>query len=516
MKPSGPWRAASEFLGDPLGPLVPMLAYIHAESMRQRDLGLRLDPGGGGTLIQRIVRAVEAAIVEGRLRPGQALPGSRALAASLGVTRNTAIAALQQLEAEGWLVTEPSRGTFVAERPPLPGGHRPAPGPKAPASPGFDLPSRLSPLSAGMLGAINLADGLPDPRLAPTEALAKAYQRALRRHGEELLQYGEPMGNRLLRESLAAWISERHGIPVPPERILVTRGSRSALSLLGTALLRPGDRVAVEEPGNRGAWDVLGQGGRVELCPVPVDGEGMCPGPLQRLLEGSTLRALYLTPRRQHPTTAAMSSGRARVLLELAAAHRVAILEDDYDGAFHYREPRALPLLALDGTGQVIHLASLSRLLAPGLRLGYIVAPEGLAERLGRVRQTLEWQGDRVQEWALADLIRDGELSRHLRRVARIYAARRDRLGEGLQRAFPEALAFDLPEGGLAYWLRVGKGIDPEAWSLAAKARGLLLHPPRQFFAGSPGPFLRMGFAQADEAELDEAVARLKAALPGG
>ncbi len=482
--------------------------------MRQRDLGLRLDPGGGGTLVQRIARAVEAAIVEGRLRPGQALPGSRALAAALGVTRNTVIAALQQLEAEGWLVVEPNRGTFVPKRPPRPGGQGKAPGPRPSASPGFDLPSRLSPLSAGLLGAINLADGLPDPRLAPTEALAKAYPRALRRHGEELLQYGEPMGNRLLRDSLAAWISERHGLPVPAERILVTRGSRSALSLLGAALLRPGDRIAVEEPGNRGAWDVLGQGGRVELCPLPVDREGLCPGPLQSLLESTTLRALYLTPRRQHPTAAAMGPARAGTILELAAAHRVAILEDDYDGAFQYREPRTLPLLALDGTGQVIHLASLSRLLAPGLRLGFIVAPEGLAERLGRVRQTLEWQGDRVQEWALADLIRDGELSRHLRRVARIYAARRDHLAGLLQREFPETLAFDLPEGGLAFWLCVAKGLDPEAWILAAKGRGLLLHPPRHFFSGTPGPFLRMGFAQADEAELGEAVVRLKDAQP--
>jgi GntR family transcriptional regulator/MocR family aminotransferase len=482
--------------------------------MRQRDLGLRLDPGGGGTLVQRIVQAVEAAILEGRLPPGRALPGSRGLAASLGVTRNTVIAALQQLEAEGWLVAEPNRGTFVADRPPLPGGHHRAPGPKASASPGFDLPSRLSPLSAGLLGAINLADGLPDPRLAPTEALAKAYPRALRRHGEELLQYGEPMGNRLLRDSLAAWLTERHGIPVPAGRILVTRGSRSALSLLGAALLRPGDRVAVEEPGNRGAWDVLGQGGRVELCPLPVDGEGLCPGPLQNLLESTSLRALYLTPRRQHPTTAAMGPARAQAILELAAAHRVAILEDDYDGAFQYREPRTLPLLAQDGTGQVIHLASLSRLLAPGLRLGFIVAPEGLAERLGRVRQTLEWQGDRVQEWALADLIRDGELSRHLRRVARVYAARRDHLAGLLRREFPETLAFDLPEGGLALWLRVRGNLDPEAWVLAAKARGLLLHPPRHFFSGPPGPFLRMGFAQADEAELAEAVGRMKDALP--
>lgn len=486
--------------------------------MRQRDLGLRLEPGGRGTLIPRLAAAVEAAILDGRLRPGQALPGTRALAESLGVTRNTVVAALQRLEEEGWLVSEPNRGTFVAPRPPS-GPARGVPASAAPGAPvpgaGFDLPSRLSPLSAGVQGALDLADGRPDPRLAPMDALAKAYQRALRRHGEELLQDGEPMGNRLLRESLAAWLSERHGAAIPADRVLLTRGTRSALALLAAALLRPGDRVGVEDPGNRGAWEVLSLGGRVSLVPLGVDHSGLRPDALARALEDGPLRALYLTPRRQFPTSATLDADRSRTILALAAEHRVAVLEDDYDGAYHYAEPRILPLLAADATGQVVHLASLSRLLAPGLRLGCLVAPAGLAERLGRVRRDLAVQGDRVLEWAVADLIRDGELSRHLRRASRVYAARREALAGLLRETLGGTLDVEVPGGGLAFWMRVGRGIDAGAWVAGARKQGLLLTPPSWFsFEGHALPYLRLGFAQADETEAAAAVARLKTSLP--
>lgn len=483
--------------------------------MRLRDLALNLDEQTGETLTQRIARGLEQAIRDGRLQPGVALPGSRSLAEDLGVTRNTVIAALNLLEDEGWLVTERARGTFVAHD--LPIGDAISPNSSLPffenKGLGFDLPSHLSPLSKVIPQRLNLANGTPDARLAPTEAMAKAYQRALRRHGEELLQYGEPEGNQMLRNAVAAWATERYGVPISAKQVLITRGSRAALTLLSLALLKEGDGVGVETPGNRGAWDILRQCSKADLKGLPMDEEGVRLDALEPLLVQKRLKALYLMPRRQCPTTRTLSPDRAKALLALAAQHRMAILEDDYDAEYHYGEHRPLPLLAQDKTGQVIHMGSLSRLLAPGLRLGFIIAHEGLIERLGRVRRSTEHQGDRVLEWAVADLIRDGELARHLRRVRKIYEARRDFLVDRLRGEFGSLLTIEVPQGGLGLWARVSETVDAKTWVQNMAHCGLTLNAPESFFLDTPEACLRIGFSQADEVELEEAVKRMKQAL---
>lgn len=481
--------------------------------MRLRDLALNLDDQPGETLTQRIAKGLEQAIRDGRLAPGVALPGSRSLAEDLGVTRNTVIAALNLLEDEGWLVTERARGTFVAPNLPLDVKPTQSTSISGGQHLGFDLPSNLSPLSKIVPQRLDLVNGAPDARLAPTDAMAKAYQRALRRHGEELLSYGEPAGNQMLREAVATWATERHGVPVTFKQVLITRGSRAALTLLSLALLREGDAVGVESPGNRGAWDIFRQCSKAELLPLPMDEQGLCVDELQKTLEQRRVKALYLMPRRQYPTTRSMHPERAKTLLELAARHRMAILEDDHDAEYHYGEQRPLPLLAMDKTGQVIHIGSLSRLLAPGLRLGFLIAHESLVERLGRVRRNTEHQGDRVLEWSVADLIRDGEVARHLRKVRRIYEARRDFLTDRLKSELGHALEFEVPAGGLSLWAKVSKDIDASAWVQRMAQQGLALTEPQQFYLENPEGYIRIGFSQADEVELEEAVRRMRLAL---
>ena len=481
--------------------------------MRTRDLLLILDDSPNVALGQRVVRTLQRAILEGRLAPGTPLPGSRVLSEMLGVHRQTVVSALQDLEAQGWVVTVANSGTYVAQE--LPSQDRPkSPEPAQPPTElGFDLPSLFQPVSTTPTGALLLADGAADPRLAPAVELSRAYQRALLRHGSRLLQDRDPLGNSLLRETLAAWISERHGIQVGPERILLTRGSRGALALLVNALSRPGDLAAVENPGNRGAWEIFQQGARLGLRAVPVDPEGMDPAALEALLKKERIRMLYLTPRRQFPTGVSMSRQRGAELLRLAAEHRMAVLEDDYDGEFTYSERRAEPLLAQDVSGQVIHIGSLSRLLAPGLRLGYLVLPAPLVPLLARVKRNIEEAGDAALEWAVADLIRDGELSRHLRKARKVYQARRDYLVALLSDRLGEHLEVALPGGGMGLWVKNKGGVDADAWIRSARGCGLVLNAPSHFFLENPEPAFRMGFAQANEAELDLAVARLAQAL---
>lgn len=482
--------------------------------MRPQDLLLELVDVPGSVLYKRIAVTIQNAILEGRLPRQTALPGTRVLADLWGVNRRTVMAALQELEAQGWLVTLPNSGTFVASE--LPSGAaaaKPA-GPDPATRVGFDLPSLLHPASTSLAGDLLLADGSPDPRLAPAEELAKGYQRALRRHGPRILDDRDPLGTPLLREVVAAWVAERHGLRVGADRIMITRGSRESLGLLAMAMQRPGNLVAVENPGNRGAWDILQQVGKMDLRPVAVDGEGIVPDALEEVLRKERVRFLYVTPRRQFPTTAVLSGARRKALLALAETYRTAILEDDYDGEFCYEETRTEPLISLDQTGQVIHIGSLSRLLAPGLKLGYLILPTPLVPYLAKVRRNRGELGDPVLEWAVADLIRDGDLLRHVRRVRKTYAARRDQLVGLLRRDLGDHLDVASPGGGMSLWLRGKEGVDLEAWIKGARSRGLILNPPSHFLLGAPGSGFRMGFAQADAVELEEAVARLVGTRP--
>jgi GntR family transcriptional regulator/MocR family aminotransferase len=201
-------------------------------------------------------------------------------------------------------------------------------------------------------------------------------------------------------------------------------------------------------------------------------------------------------------------------VLELAQRHRMAILEDDSEGEFTYEGKPLLPLACGDPTGQVIYMSSLSRLLAPGIRLGFLAAPQALVDRLARVRVRMDWQGDRVLEWSMGDLIRDGDLARHIRKVRRLYRERRDVLVEGLGRHLADCLEFQVPDGGLALWLRARRGFPFQPWLERCRNRGLLLHDGAHFrFSGAELDATRMGFAALEPAELDDALQRMRSAV---
>ncbi len=486
--------------------------------MRLRDLAISLDPGAKESLQLQITRTLGLAIRNGRIQPGMALPGSRQIAEELGVHRNTVLAALRELEAEGWVETRPGSGTFVTttlpdltpcswgafgDEPKLP-----------PSDPGYDLPLQLSPITTPFLALMDMSDGLADVRLAPTEALGRAYQRALRLHGDKLLQYGEPKGNLMLRQALAAMLSERRGLVTDPDQILVTRGSRMALDLVTLSLFKQGGVIAVEDPGNRAAWETIQQSCGAVLQPVPVDAEGMDLDALEILLKKQRVDLIYLTPHHQNPTTVSLSPNRRMRLLELAQRHRMAVLEDDYDFEYQYNGRSLLPLASGDPTGQVIYMGSLSKLIAPGVRLGFLVAPKGLVERLARVRLRMDWQGDRVLEWAVADLFRDGDMARHVRKVRKAYEERRDHLVACLREELDDVLSFSVPEGGLALWVHANPGLDLEAWTQRCKQQSLIIQPGSHFsFNRTAIGATRLGFAQSEPRQLEDAVHRMKACL---
>jgi GntR family transcriptional regulator/MocR family aminotransferase len=482
--------------------------------------GIDVDRASALPPFLQIARSLAADIQRGRLRPGDRLPGSRRLADSLHVHRNTVLAALDELTAEGWIETAPGRGTFVTHAIVHPSGRpfsrRLGLRTRVPTSLPLTLPEPPAAYRPPDLppGTLNLSSGAPDVRLIPARAIGRAYRRVLGLRGAELLGYGEPEGHAGLRAALASMLASTRGLSVGSGDVLVTRGSQMALTLAARALLRPGDTVAVEALGYRPAWEAFRAAGAA-VVPVAVDGDGIDTDLLKRLASHTTLRAVYVTPHHQYPTTVTLKAARRLGLLALARAVRMAIIEDDYDHEFHYDGRPVLPLASADHAGLVVYVGTLSKVLAPGLRIGYLVAPPPLLRNASAIRSVLDIQGDQATEAAVAALIEEGELQRHVARVRRVYANPREILASSLRRVFGDGLEFSLAPGGMALWVRLHMSVDVDEWARRSIRHGVWWYTGRRYaFDGEPKPFARFSFACLNERELPEAVRRMAAARP--
>ena len=448
----------------------------HLPPMARWEFPIPVDRASDVPVYVQIARSLADDVRRGRLRPGDRLPGSRALALGLGVNRNTVVAAYRQLEAEGWIMSSEASGTFVSSG--LPGDVPRAFGVlrrEVPPRSGFDLapPPEHALGPVFRKGNLDFGSGTPDVRLLPVTALARAYRRAMDANGRRVLDYQTcgrsaleledgSYGSRDLRRTLAGMLAATRGLAASWENVIVTRGSQMGLVLAARALLGPGDVVAVEEMGSRPVHAALRQSGAV-LAPVAVDAEGVDVEAIRELAEHEPrLKAVYITPHHQCPTTVTLGQGRRLALLELARRRRFAILEDDYDHEFHWESQPVLPMASVDTAGVVVYVGTLSKILAPGLRIGYVVAPRPLVDRLAVLRQIADLQGDLIGEVAIADLLEGGEVARHVRRIRRITRDRRDLLTTALRKEIGAALSFDTPTGGMAIWARVAEDLDVE------------------------------------------------------
>jgi GntR family transcriptional regulator / MocR family aminotransferase len=483
--------------------------------MARWNFALTLERRPDAPLFKQIARAIAVDIGRGRLSPGDALPGSRTLARSLGVQRLTVVAAYEELAADGWVVTRGTRGTFVARALPDPRPEPVAAAARSREQVALDLPQPPPgslPYHAPR-GALLFAPNRPDVRLIPSGLIGRAYGRALSRDGPVLLAYGRPQGHERLRVAVAAMLSSTRGLAVTADDLCITRGSQMAIALLARALLRPGDVVGVEELAHPPAVEAFRQQGAT-VVPIPLDAQGLRVEPLEALARDQRLRAVYVTPHHQFPTTVTLSPARRMQLLGLARARRFVIIEEDYDHEFHFDGRPVMPLASADRWGVVAYVGTFSKVLAPGLRIGYVVAPRALLASVVAHRLHIDVQGDRVLECALAHLIEQGEVQRHIRRVRREYAARRDVLVEALRRSLPDALSFGVPPGGIALWVEA-QGIDVDQWAERARRRGAVVVTAASYAVDRrPRPFLRLGFAALDRRELAEGVRRLAAARP--
>lgn len=468
---------------------------------------------GKGNMSLRIARAVIGEIQRGRLGAGDPLPGSRELAVQLKVNRKTVVIAYEELVAQGWAYTDPRRGTFVAKA--LTASRSSGTTAGAPVRP-FRLLEKPAPDGPPLWpprGRVRFDDGLPDQRQVRAAPIARAYATAARsvaRRG--LFHYSDPRGTEELRVSISSMLNFERGLNTTPEHICITRGSQMALYLVAQAFVTRGDVVVFEALTYPPAVQAFCLAG-AQPALARLNDDGIDLDHLEHLCRQKKVRALYLTPHHQFPTTVTLRpSGRLR-LRALAQQFGFIIIEDDYDHEFHFSHQPLFPLASSDPLGQIVYVGSLSKVLSPSLRIGYIAAASDVVARLANCIGVIDRQGDPVAELAVVELIESGELRRHVRRTQDIYLRRRDAFAT-MARAMEDVVSFEVPSGGLAFWLSLHCPSEPALLKRVLDEHSVQCLLGSDCTLGAPQVAgLRLGYASATETEMERSLGVLHQAL---
>lgn len=451
------------------------------------------------------------AIQRGLLVPGLKLPGTRSLCVDLGVHRKTVIAAYDELETQGWIEIRPNKGAFIGAKS-LDGSPEPlvynqdflaryavSTGYHFKKSMLLDLPELNS------NSELEFTDGLPDVRLAPLDHLSRVYSANLkRRRNSRYLGYSHNEGSEYFKEMLAVYLNNTRGLLISKNNVMITRGVDMGIYLVADLLLEFGDLVVVGDLSYYVANMIFQKAG-AEIISVPVDEEGICVDAIKDLCKRKKIRMLYLTPHHHYPTTVTLSAKRRIELLYLSTIYGFVILEDDYDYDFHYDSNPVLPLASADGQGMVVYIGSFCKSLAPGFRSGYLIAPENLISELGKLRGIVDRQGDVLMEMALAELLDEGEIQRHLKKALKIYHERRDVFCDLLKNHLDDLVSFSAPPGGLAIWTKWDPKLNLMRVSRECGLRGLDL-PQTLLYQNDSLTAMRLGFGNLSVEEMTRSI----------
>ena len=490
-------------------------------------LGVTADRHSGIPLHRQICDGLRSAILEGRLQSGTRLPSTRAAAVELGVARNTVMAVFEQLVAEGYLRSRVGDGTRIADIEPellsrparnaskRAGAHR--------SNVAAPTPSLLSARGAAIVSVARGAapipthgafePGLPDVKAFPHRVWARILARHARAPDRARLGYGDAPGDPRLRAAIAAYVAATRGVRCGPEQVVVASGAQAALDLCARLLLDPGDSAWIEEPGYAGARAALmGAGARLE--PVPVDedgldvaaGEARCPN----------ARLAYITPSCQYPLGATLSLERRLLLLGWAERAGAFVIEDDYDSEYRYRGRPVAAVQGIDTNGRVAYVGTFSKTMFPGLRVGYVIAPEGLETAFAQAVHNTGQAVPQPVQGALAEFIDAGHHGRHVRRMRALYARRQALLFTLVRKHLQGVLELVPCEGGMQVAGLFAETLDDRAVAAAGARAGLALSPLSAHWSGSGARSgLNLGYAGVSEPVLEEAVVRLARVVRG-
>ncbi|UGQ26117.1 PLP-dependent aminotransferase family protein [Acinetobacter calcoaceticus] len=469
--------------------------------LRPWQIHFRIDEREEKTVFLKLTNLISQEILSGRLVQGTMLPGSRSLSKELGINRKTVQAVYEELEAQGWLVTRPRKGTFVADI----------------------LPEKQLQIESVNERKVNDRptiqevalyphnDGVPDPRLIPYELFSRAYRHALIKITQnQYMGYGNPQGMIELRQALQKMLSMERFMSVAEDEICIVRGSQMGIFLASRALPNRQGVIVVEELYYPSAFKAFQSNG-FQVVSVKLDEQGIVIEDLERILQEHSVAAIYTTPHHQYPTTVTMPMSRRLQLLELSKKWGFYIIEDDYDHEFHY-DSRPMPALAsLPHSELVIHVGSLSKVFAPGIRLGYIVASASVIQSITEDILLIDRQGNNITELALADLMQRGEIKRHIRKMKKIYQLRRDHALTEFSRVFLGDVQIQPPAGGMALWVKFQKSFTKEQ---ALKLDELNMDTEHKFRQDdSSNRCIRFGFAALSEKESTSLIEKLNEVL---
>jgi 2-aminoadipate transaminase len=483
---------------------------------------IQLDRQSKLPLYSQISRYVRRLIETDVLKPGVKLPATRELATDLDVDRATIVAAYDELVAQGLATAHVGQGTFVALH--------------APRSGQSQLATESPELSAGEINwhqcfsrtarlssawrppdltpyrsraeVISFAGGMPDSSLFPIDAFRQVLNQVLRTEGPGLLQYSPASGYPPLRRFLANYLLHK-GIVVNDSDILIVNGSQQGLDLVARTLLDPGDRVVVEGPSYPGALQIF-RAYQAEILTVPVGDDGIRRDLLEGLMSRHTPKCIYVMPTFQNPTGVTVSLEGRRELLTMAAKAQVPIIEDDFHNELRYDGSPVMPLRGLDRKGLVIAIGTFSKILFPGLRVGWIVAPPEVMERLIVAKRVSDLHTSALIQAAIYHFCRRRLLDQHMERMRVEYRRRRDLLIQALQRHCPDSVTWTHPQGGFSLLLTLPSGLDSQSILPEAAREGVLYTPGALFYADGGGRHqLRLSFSDVPPDRIEEGVQRL-------
>ena len=361
---------------------------------------------------------------------------------------------------------------------------------------------------------ISFAGGLPAPELFPVEAMKAAVDKVFTTHGQEAMQYGAAKGVTALRELIQKHVKEKEDVDAVLDNVLVTTGSEQVLDLVGKAFINPGDTVLVEQPTYLCALDVFKTYG-ANFAGVEMDEQGMKMDALEEALKSHpNTKLIYTVPNFQNPTGRTMAADRRKKLAELAAKYDVYVLEDNPYGEIRFAGQHVPAVKSFDKTGHVFYMSTFSKTLAPGFRLGWVVADKTVVDKLTVLKQTADLHTDNLVQYAVAQFFADNDVDAHVKEISDLYGKRKQLMVDGIKKYFPAGVKYTDPEGGMFLWVEVPGVDDTVALFKECLKHNVAFVPGDPFFASKaqPGTF-RLNYSNAQEDKIKAGMKQLGAAL---
>jgi len=469
---------------------------------------------------QQIANNLVRLIRDGILKPGSALPSSREMAQQLQVHRKTVVSAYEELYTQDWIETIPRKGVYVSN-------HLPEIKPRTfkavmkgsaytnQTGLNFSKTSTFKSLSQKEdTHKLLITDGFPDPRIAPVDELMKTYRDLFKRPSmQKLIMYGHIAGSENLRKALVQFLSNTRGLNIGVENIMITHGAQMAIYMAAGMLIKPGSITIVGEP-NYFMANMIFENFGAKLLRVNVDENGIDVDAIEKICKRKKPALLYIIPHHHHPTTVTLSADRRMKLLQIIRENNLPVIEDDYDYDYHYSSSPIIPLAGADHGSNVIYIGSLTKTLAPSVRLGYMVAPENFINRSKDLRKLIDIRGDDILEEAMAVLFSNGIMQRHLKKSLKLYHQRRDIFCSLIEKDLNGVVSFVKPAGGMAVWAKFNKKYSLPAIAKRVSAKGLYMTDGLFYNSGNVEyNALRMGFASMNEDEMKEAFHIIKGSI---